>query len=261
MAPGNNSNHWNRGGGGGGRGGGRSNGSSRNTQPGRGGGNRNSNRNSNSNSNYKSYEKKYIFAPAAATTPNQPQTPSNYATYHAIVEHICQYVQTTFANYGHDCAKSLRDGEMIDLSLEEPEREMVEEGNNASERMTQAIRQNGLDIKYTAEITTHAQRVQHLAANMTKAYSLILGTYCTSTMRSRIKLHPEFQATILDNPIGLLKEIQSCTNAPVRSQYPLIEPVHLLKTFLGATQHHKESLEDWTQNNPNPFCFFQPDSK
>ena len=134
----------------------------------------------------------------------------------------------------------------MDLSLVEPEREIVEEGNNNAERMTQAIIQNGLDIKYTAEITTHAQRVQHLAANMTKAYSLILGTYCTSTMRSRIKLHPEFQATILDNPIGLLKEIHSCTNAPVRSQYPLIEPVHLLKTFLAASQHANESLEDWT---------------
>ena len=136
MAQGNNHNHSNRGGGGGGRGGGRSGGSNRHTQQGRGNGNRNFNRSSQpGNSSGKPNEKKYLFAPAAASSTTF-QNPSQYATYAKTVEHICQHIQKSFTNYGHDCAKSLRDMKKLDLSKEEPIRGLVPEGSNAAERIT-----------------------------------------------------------------------------------------------------------------------------
>ena len=123
MAPGNNSNPSNRGGGNGGRGGGRSGNSNRGYNPGRGHGNRNSNRGFNSS---KPQEKKHLFAPAQAAVFPKPQS-TTYATYPKIVEHICQFIQSTFDNYGQDCAKSLRDGKLLDLSDEEPQRVLTVE--------------------------------------------------------------------------------------------------------------------------------------
>ena len=225
---------------------GRSGGSNRHTQQGRGNGNRNFNRSSQpGNSSGKPNEKKYLFAPAAASSTTF-QNPSQYATYAKTVEHICQHVQKSFTNYGHDCAKSLRDMTKLDLSKEEPIRGLVPEGSNAAERITQTIHQNGLDIKYTAEYHTHTQRVQHLDANLAKAYAIILDTYCTSTMRSRVKLHPDFHTKILDDPIELLEAIKTCTSAPVTAQYLLIKPVHDLQLLLNAKQYQTETLDEWS---------------
>jgi len=142
MAPGNNTTHHQRGGGGAGQGGGRGGRFNHQSNSGSGGGKPAS----------KPTEKKYTFAPH---TNGGKQT--NYASYHSTVEHICQHIQAKFTS-GHDCAESPRESKKIDLSQEEPERTMSTNPDEKVRYVTQA----GYDIKYTAEITTHATRVQTL---------------------------------------------------------------------------------------------------
>ena len=232
MAPGSNQHPNQRGGGGGGRGGGRNGRFNHSRNQGRGGGNKSSNQTSKSN------DKKYIFAPHS--TGRQAN-----ATYHSTVEHICQKIQETFTN-GYDIAKSLRDNEKVDLSLEEPTRAMATTGT-AEEK---ALIQSGLDIKYQAEITAHATRVQTLEANWRKAFALIMNVYCTSTMRQRLGEHPEYHTKIMDDPLMLLETIISCMHEPIRSQYPLVSPVDYITQLLTCKQGTypaEESLLDYSK--------------
>ena len=230
MAPGNNTTHHQRGGGGAGRGGGRGGRFNHQSNSGRGGGKPAS----------KPTEKKYIFAPH---TSGGKQT--NYASYHSTVEHICQHIQAKFTN-GHDCAKSLRESQKIDLSQEEPKRTM----STDPDEKVRPIIQAGYDIKYTAEITTHATRVQTLEANMTKAFSLILTDYCTAGMRQRLGEHPDWKTKIEDDPLYLLETIMSCMHDPVRAQYQLVTPTDFITTLLTCKQGtypNEESLLDWSK--------------
>ena len=111
-----------------------------------------------------------------------------------------------------------------------------------TETLKATLEQTGLDIKYTTDYKAYKARVDFLTTNMQKVYSIIIGTYCTNGMRTRISLLPTFKTTIMDNPIELLKVIKQCQAKPVSSQYPLITPVAHLKTFLIETQHHGEEL-------------------
>jgi hypothetical protein len=55
---------------------------------------------------------------------------------------------------------------------------------------------------------------------LAQVYALIFGSYCTKTMQQRIEEHPDFDTKIENNPVELLKAVQSLTNDPVRARYP-----------------------------------------
>jgi len=74
---------------------------------------------------------------------------------------------------------SLRENKKLDLSKENPNQTM----STNSDENVKAILQAGYDVKYTAEITSHAARVQLLQVKLTKAFSLILTDYCTPGMQ------------------------------------------------------------------------------
>jgi len=96
------------------------------------------------------------------------------------------------------------------------------------DKKVRPILQAGFDIKCTAEITTHATRVQTLEANMTKAFSLILTDCCTTGMRQRLGKHPNWKTKIEDDPLYLLETILSCMHDPVQAQYQLVTRTDLL---------------------------------
>ena len=134
----------------------------------------------------------------------------------------------------------------VDPSLEDPLRSRMETTAAAAAKIEQA----GLDIKYTAEITTHAKRVQVLEANITKSYSMIMDDYCTPAMRSRIQEHPDFYTKIRDDPIVLLQTIMSSMHEAVRAQYPLVAPLEFIRMLLTCKQGtypHEEALIDWSK--------------
>ena len=44
--------------------------------------------------------------------------------------------------------------------------------------------------------------------------------YCDKKIKERIEAHPDFENTIQDNPIELLKYIKVLMHDPVRARYP-----------------------------------------
>ena len=170
----------------------------------RGRGNSNSNRPSNSNSNSREIK----FSPAVTGTSG--------VAYATVKDVILQHIQTNFDG-GHDIAKSLRDGQMIDISSSKPSRTISGE----TEEAARAIQQDGFNIQYELEYKEWMERRNKLKEGMFKAYSLILSEYCNKTMQARIETHPKYESKIQDNAIALLEVIKTLMHNPVRAQYPI----------------------------------------
>ena len=146
---------------------------------GRGGNNTSSNTNK---------EKELKFSPHI-------QGSTSYAT---VKEAIIEYIQKNYKG-GHDIAKSLKDGAIINLASVEPTRG-VSRVTNADDRK---LEQQGLDIRSQETLRRHLDRKDNLEQGMTRCYALIYGSYCTKTMRSRVEEHPDFSTKLEDKPLEL----------------------------------------------------------
>ena len=163
-------------------------------------------------------------------------------TYDTVKDHIIQHVQKTYKN-GHDIATSLRDLTKLDLDKEKPKRRIS--GNTEDDK--KKIEQDGHDIMYQAEITRFLERKELLDQNLTKAYSLIYSTYCNKTMQNRIEEHPDFESTIQDDPIELLKAIKILMHDPIRAKYPYASLTESVTRLVNMKQLEDKGLLDYVK--------------
>ena len=137
-------------------------------------------------------------------------------TFDTVKDHIIQFVQKTYKN-GIDIAELLDKEVMKDLMTAEPQRLV----STIADETTRVAQQNGYDIKYKVELQEHYKRVQQLEENKTKAYALIYSNYCSRVMQLRVEEHKDYESTIKNNPIKLLKAIRVLMHDPARAKYPL----------------------------------------
>ena len=165
------------------------------------------------------------------------------ATYETVKTHIKQYVQKTY-KHGQDIAESLRELEKKDLTAEMPMRRMSGLVAESQERLRK-IEQDGYNVLYTAEVQNYMDRKNTLDTKLGRAYALILSTYCNGTMQHRIEEHPDFESTIQNNPIELLKAIKIVMHDPITAKYPYASVTEALMRTLNIKQMEHESLIDY----------------
>ena len=134
-------------------------------------------------------------------------------TYATVKDTIVQNIKKSYKG-GFDVAKSLKDMQIVDLSLEEPQRAMSTNADAAKAK----IEQKGLDIKYQEELHRHLDHKDALRDGLKSAYALIFSTYCTKAMQARIEEHLNY-SQIENDPIALLEAIKTLVHDPVRVQY------------------------------------------
>jgi len=76
---------------------------------------------------------------------------------------------------------------------------------------------------------------------MNQAYSLIFSTCCSKLMHGRLEALPEFELSIRNDPIELLKAIRNCMVESVRAQHPLISMTESLIRLANIKMHDEES--------------------
>ena len=91
--------------------------------PGRGSGN------SNSKTTNTPSKKQYMFAPHSSSR-------TNTATFASVSEHIADCIQKTYQN-GHDIAKSLREGKVLDLTQDKPVRDIASNADPGKQKIMQ----------------------------------------------------------------------------------------------------------------------------
>ena len=84
------------------------------------------------------------------------------------------------------------------------------------------LEQDGFDMIYQAEIKQILERERALEDNLDKAYALIFGTYCGKAIKSWVEEHPNYETTIRDNPIELLKTVSGLMHDTVRAKDPYL---------------------------------------
>ena len=125
-------------------------------------------------------------------------------------DHTISYVQRTY-RHRQDIAISLRELKKRDLTSEEPTRKISSKKDEDTR-----LKQGGFDMRYQAEIKNFLDRQSGLEENLMKPYALILVTYCSKAIQSQVEEHPDFDLTIRNDPIELLKTINILMHDAVR---------------------------------------------
>ena len=159
----------------------------------------------------KSYKKQQTIFKELKFAPHL-QGKSQTATYASVKEAVIQQIQKTYKG-GIDVSKCLKDIQKIDLDADEPVREV----SNDTDQAKKESEQKGYDIKYQEKLGRYFDRVDNLESGLHKAYALIFTNYCTKAMQSRIEQPPDYQTTIMDNPIALLETIKTLMHATVKA--------------------------------------------
>ena len=99
--------------------------------------------------------------------------------------------------------------------------------------------------KWKIEFSFYYTRKDKLEASFTKAFSLIWENYCAKEMQVAIQEIPDFGTRIRDNPIELLKVVESLMHTPERAKYPPLTLVEVMLSFLKIKQGDNEDLIDY----------------
>ena len=162
-------------------------------------------------------------------------------TYATVKDHIISYVQRTY-RHGQDIAISLRELKKRDLTSEEPTRKISSKTGDDKK-----LEQDGFYMRYQAEIKQFLDRQSGLEENLMKAYALIFGTYCSKAIQSRVEEHPDFETTIRDDPIELLKTINILMHDTVRAKYPYASLHDVMMRLFNLRQQEHEHLTDYVK--------------
>ena len=165
------------------------------------------------------------------------------ATYETVKTHIKQYVHKT-CKHRQDIAESLRDLEKMDLAAEMPMKRMSRLVAESKERLRK-IEQDGYNVLYSTEVPNYMDTKITLDTNLGRAYALVLSTYCNGTMQHLIEEHPDFESTIHNDPIELLKAIKIVMHDPIRAKYHYTSLTEVLMRTLHIKQLEHESLIDY----------------
>lgn len=163
--------------------------------------------------------------------------------YATVKDSIIQYIQKTFKERGHDVATSLHNMQKIDLSPEEPHRDLSSLADAAKKKIVQ----DGFDIKYQAKFTHYMDRCDALDNGLIKAYSLIFMNYCTKAMQIWIEEHPDFSSKIKNDPITLLEAIETLTHDPIWARYPFASMTEAITRLVNSPQYENENLLDYVK--------------
>lgn len=216
---------------------GRDNSSGRN--PGRGGGNGkggrffNAKKNKGNNSANKTKEREMRFAPQTAGK-------ANYHTYSTVKEHIENYIQKTYKEGFMIVATSLAEMKEPDLESDKP----VLKQSTATDEDQKAFENKMNETMYQEEVKQFLETKKTVNREMTKAYALIFGNYCTTAMQQRIEQHPDFE-TFKNDPIKLLDVLKTLVSDPVRAHYPYASMVDALLNFVHCRQQDEEDINDY----------------
>ena len=156
-------------------------------------------------------------------------------------DHIISYVQRTY-RHGQDIAISLRELKKRDLTSEEPTRKISSRTDDSKK-----LEQDGFDMRYQAEIKQFLDQQSGLEENLMKAYALIFGTYCSKAIQSRVEEHPDFETTLRDDPIELLKTINILMHDTIRAKYPYASLHDVMMRLFNLRQQEHEHLTDYVK--------------
>ena len=141
-----------------------------------------------------------------------------------------------------DIAVSLRDQKKKDLSSEKPTRSISSKTGDDRKK-----EQDGFHMIYQPEIKQFLDSERALEDNLDKAYALLFGTYCSKVIQSWVEEHPDYETTIRDDPIELLKTVNVLMHDTVTVKYPYASLCDAMTWIFHLRQQANENLTDYVK--------------
>ena len=106
---------------------------------------------------------------------------------------------------------------------------------------------DGFDMICQAEIKQFLESERALEDNLDKAYALIFGTYCSKAIQSQVEEHPDYETTIRNTPIELLKTVSVLMHDTVRAKYPYASLYDAMMHLFNMRQQEQKHLNDYVK--------------
>jgi hypothetical protein len=184
----------------------------------------------NSNNKTNENKKEMKFNLRGGKTPTE-----SYAT---VLDHIANHIQSTYEDVGLETAKSLRELQKYDWTKNKPVK-MVSQATDATVKAEEdEINEKIVD----EEIKQWVQDQKNYKSAMSKAYGLVIKNYVGAALKQRIEAEQDFDTTIKDNVIELLKRIRELTHETDESRYPYLAIIETISRFVNLRQLDDEDL-------------------
>ena len=102
-----------------------------------------------------------------------------------------------------------------------------------------------LEMIFKINYERHMINQQALEENWVKTYALIWDKYCSREVQVALKEMPDFDTSVLNEPIVLLQRVENIMHTPMKAKYPPLTLVEVLISFLQIKQGDNESLLDY----------------
>ena len=102
-----------------------------------------------------------------------------------------------------------------------------------------------LEMKWKITVEIHMKDQKTLDENWVRSYTLIWDKYCSREIQMAIEEMPDFDTSIVNQPIVLLQRVDNLTHTPMKDKYTPPTLVEVLIRFLKIKQSNNESLLDY----------------
>ena len=207
----------------------------------------------------KPYKKKFGFrkngkgSQKGNSNPSKKKSLSDYmyylgsakqaSDYEVTTAYLVNHIKSKF-EYGDDIGKALEtltefnaDTDKPTLTLLPGKPEDVGANNEQSK------------MEFKEEYAAYMRRKQMYRSNKTKAFAF-LWEHCAKSMQNKILSRKDYESTVKDNPIELLKAIKQHALNYQENRYEMAIIYDALKTLLLTRQKEGENLQDYTRR----FC-------
>lgn len=211
----------------GGRGRGRSGG-----RGGRGSGGRNNNNRTSGDTQKQKSLKDYMFYLGSAKQASDFETTAEY---------LINHIKGTY-DYGQDIATALTQETPCDMTAFKPTIKV----SRRSDADAKAAENRQFEIEFKEDFSLYRKREQTYKNNTSKAYAF-LWSHCTKSMQSKLEACTDFESSIKENPIELLKAIKQHALNYQEHRYEMSIILDAIRSVVNCKQRDNESLHDYTR--------------
>lgn len=162
------------------------------------------------------------------------------ADYQTIADYLINHMKSW--KRGNDVSETLRLLVKSDTDSWKPTLKV-----SASTDATIKLREDcQFEMEFKAEFDEWMKRKQEYEENLFKAYGF-LWEHCNKAMQNRLSERTDFESSVYNDPIKLLKAIKEHSLNVKETRYPCSVIADALRAFLSTKQREHENLYDYTK--------------
>ena len=166
---------------------------------------------------------------------------SNHGTFEETKDALVRRLAKKKLEYPKDIIDCVNNMQLLDIDALAPVRQYSTEQDEA---------QRNAENDHFASDWSYKQkywmsRKESFLANVLNLYATIIDDMCTQEMQDKLKREPDYRTTLYNDPIELLKRIQTLMTRSDEADFELVGLWEAIKKLAGTHQGKEESVADY----------------